>query len=125
MIKNKIQSKLTKALDSKLIDATHPFSCTRVISSGRWNPITGQYENQETETYTGRGVLFGNYLKDLSKPSDYLVDDCKAIVLQNEVTAEPKIGDIWGTPKGDFRVINVSPDAADATWLVQIRKVTV
>ena len=74
-------------------------------------------------SYSGRGVLFGSYLKDLVKPADYQAEDAKAIVLQNEVAAVPQIDDVWVTDKGDFKVVNIGADPASATYSIQLRKV--
>ena len=75
------------------------------------------------ESYSGRGVL-GNYLKDMVKPTDYQVEDAKAIVLQNELSQAPQIGDEWVTSKGGFKVVNIGADPVDATWVCQLRKVS-
>ena len=76
-----------------------------------------------SETYSGRGVLFGSYQKDLVKPVDYQAEDAKAIVLQNEVTQVPQIDDVWVTSKGDFKVVNIGADPTDSIWTCQLRKV--
>lgn len=123
MIRDKIQSKLGKAFDKKLSDAVHPFTCSKAINSGDFDFVTQTYPVTTIETYRGRGVLFGSFEKQLVKPSDYQTEDAKAILLQNEVTAVPQIGDMWDTAKGKFKVIDVGADAADVTWVCQIRKV--
>lgn len=122
MIKNKIQSKVAKAFDKKLADAVYPFTCTKIINSGKYDLVTETYPDQIDGSYSGRGVLFGSYKKDLVKPTDYQVTDSKATVLQNEVTAVPQIGDVWVTSKGGFRVLNVGEDPISATYLIQLRK---
>ena len=123
MIKKKIQSKVAKAFDKKLADAVDTFTCEKPIYSGEFDFETQTYPVIGNESYSGRGVLFGSYLKDLVKPADYQAEDAKAIVLQNEVTAVPQIDDIWVTSKGDFKVINIGADPASATYTVQLRKV--
>lgn len=124
MIKNKIQSKLSKAFDRKLTDAIHSFTCKADQQSGEYDPVTQTYPIQTIKEYSGRGVLFGSYAKDLVKPTDYQVEDCKAVVLQNEVTAKPEIGEVWRTDHGHYRIISLMPDAAGATLIVQLRKTT-
>ena len=124
MIKNKIQSKLAKAFNQKLTDVVQEFSCSKVIKSGGYDPITQKYLIEESQTYSGRGVLFGSYKRDFIKPTDYQVEDSKATLLQNEVTAVPQINDVWSTGKGQFKVINVGADPAGVTYTVQIRKVS-
>ena len=123
MIKNKIQSKVAKAFDKKLGDAVDTFTCSKEIQSGDFDFETQTYPTVTVEAYSGRGVLFGSYLKDLVKPADYQAEDTKAIVLQNEVTAVPQIDDIWVTSKGDFKVVNIGADPASATYSIQLRKV--
>lgn len=122
MIKNKIQSKVAKAFDKKLVDAVDSFTCTKGIQSGEFDFETQTYPTVTVEAYSGRGVLFGSYLKDMVKPTDYQVTDSKATVLQNEVTQVPQIGDVWTTPKGRFKVVNVGQDPTSSIWVCQLRK---
>ena len=123
MIKNKIQSKVAKAFDKKLGDAVDSFTCTKEIQSGEFDFVTQTYPVITVEAYTGRGVLFGSYLKDMVKPTDYQVTDSKAIVLQNEVPGTPQIGDVWATGKGGFKVVNIGADPTGSIWTCQLRKV--
>lgn len=123
MIKSKIQSKVAKAFDKKLVDAVDTFTCEKPIYSGEFDFETQTYPVVGDESYSGRGVLFGSYQKDLVKPADYQAEDAKAIVLQNEVTVVPQIDDIWVTSKGDFKVINIGADPVAATFTIQLRKV--
>ena len=123
MIKKKIQSKVAKAFDKKLADAVDTFTCEKPIYSGEFDFETQTYPVVGSESYSGRGVLFGSYLKDLVKPADYQAEDAKAIVLQNEVTQVPQIGDVWAITKGNFQVVNIGADPASATYTVQLRKV--
>ncbi len=128
MIKNKIQSKVAKAFDKKLVDAVDTFTCEKLIYSGEFDFETQTYPIVGDESYSGRGVLFGSYLKDMVKPTDYQVTDSKATVLQNEVLKDgvehkPQIGDVWSTTRGGFKVVNIGVDPIAATYLVQLRKV--
>ncbi|WP_407640410.1 glutamate 5-kinase [Acinetobacter terrae] len=123
MIKNKIQSKVAKAFDKKLVDAVNTFTCSKEIQSGDFDFVTQEYPTITVEQYSGRGVLFGSYLKDMVKPTDYQVEDSKAIVLQNEVTQVPQIGDVWATGKGRFKVVNIGADPTGSIWVCQLRKI--
>lgn len=123
MIRNKIQAKVGKAFDKKLADAVDTFTCEKPIYSGEFDFETQTYPVIGSESYSGRGVLFGSYQKDLVKPADYQAEDAKAIVLQNEVTGIPQIGDVWATSKGDFKVINIGADPTSSIWVCQLRKV--
>lgn len=121
MIKDKIQSKLGKAFNRKLADAVKDFACQKVVYSGGYNHDLQEYPVAENNSYTGRCVR-GSYLKDVVKPADYQAEDAKAILLQNEITRMPEIDDIWVFTDGDFKVINISKDPADASFTIQIRK---
>ena len=123
MIKNKIQSKVAKAFDKKLADAVDTFTCSKEIQSGDFDFETQAYPTVTVEAYSGRGVLFGSYLKDMVKPIDYQVTDSKATVLQNEVTQVPQIGDVWTTSKGRFKAVNIGADPTSSIWVCQLRKV--
>ena len=123
MIRDKAQSKLGKAFNKKLTDAVDSFTCTKLIYSGEFDFETQTYPVVGSDSYSGRGVLFGSYLKDLVKPADYQAEDAKAIVLQNEVTGIPQIGDVWVTGKGEFEVKNISQDPTSSIWTCQLRKV--
>ena len=123
MIRDKVQSKLGKAFNKKLTDAVDSFTCTKLIYSGVFDFETQTYPVVGSDSYSGRGVLFGSYLKDLVKPADYQAEDAKAIVLQNEVTGIPQIGDVWVTGKGEFEVKNISQDPTSSIWTCQLRKV--
>lgn len=123
MIKNKVQSKVAQAFNKKLGDAVSAFTCSKEIQSGEFDFETETYPTTIVEAYSGRGVLFGSYAKDLVKPDDYQVTDCKATVLQNEVSQVPQINDVWVTVKGSFKVLNVGADPVGATYSIQLRKV--
>lgn len=120
-IKDDIQTEVAAAFSTDLGDAVDSFTCEKLIYSGEFDFETQTYPVIGNESYSGRGVL-GNYLKDLVKPTDYQVEDAKAIVLQNEVTGIPQIGDVWTTGKGDFKVVNIGADPASATYSIQLRK---
>ena len=122
-IKDDIQAEVAAAFSADLADAVDSFTCEKLIYSGEFDFETQTYPVIGNESYSGRGVLFGSYLKDMVKPTDYQVEDAKAIVLQNEVTAVPQIDDIWVTSKGDFKVVNIGADPTDSIWTCQLRKV--
>ena len=122
-MRDELQEELAAAFNEDLADAVDLFTCTKPIYSGVFDFETQTYPVIGSQSYSGRGVLFGSYQKDLVKPADYQTEDAKAIVLQNEVTAVPQIDDVWATSKGDFKVINIGADPASATYTVQLRKV--
>ena len=122
-MRDELQEELAAAFNEDLADAVDSFTCQKPIYSGEFDFETQTYPVIGSESYSGRGVLFGSYLKDLVKPADYQAEDAKAIVLQNEVTAVPQIDDVWVTSKGDFKVVNIGEDPTSSVWVCQIRKV--
>ena len=122
-IKDDIQAEVAAAFSADLTDAVDSFTCEKLIYSGEFDFETQTYPIVGDESYSGRGVLFGSYLKDMVKPADYQVTDSKAVVLQSEVTAVPQIDDIWATSKGDFQVVNIGADPTNSIWTCQLRKV--
>ena len=124
-MRDELQAELAAAFNDDLADAVDTFTCEKPIYSGVFDFETQTYPVIGNQSYSGRGVLFGSYQKDLVKPADYQAEDAKAIVLQNEVTAVPQIGDVWVTSKGDFKVVNIGADPVAATYTIQLRKVGV
>ena len=122
-MRDELQAELAEAFNEDLADAVDSFTCTKLIYSGEFDFETQTYPVIGNESYSGRGVLFGSYLKDLVKPADYQAEDAKAIVLQNEVTVVPQIDDVWVTSKGDFKVVNIGADPTNSIWTCQLRKV--
>ena len=122
-IKDDIQAEVAAAFSVDLADAVDSFTCEKPIYSGEFDFETQTYPVVGSESYSGRGVLFGSYQKDLVKPADYQAEDAKAIVLQNEVTQVPQIDDVWVTSKGDFKVVNIGADPTSSVWTCQLRKV--
>lgn len=122
-IKDDIQAEVAAAFSADLADAVDTFTCEKLIYSGEFDFETQTYPVIGNESYSGRGVLFGSYLKDMVKPADYQATDAKATVLQNEVTGIAQIGDVWVTGKGEFEVKNISKDPTSSIWTCQLRKV--
>jgi len=122
MIKNKIQAKVAQAFSTKLADAVDTFTCEKLIYSGEFDFEMQTYPVVGDESYSGRGVR-GNYLRDMVKPIDYQTTDAKVIVLQNELTGIPQIGDVWQFRDGGFEVKNISQDPTSSIWTCQLRKV--
>ena len=119
-MRDKIQSKVAKAFNTKLADAITTFTCSKEIKSGEFDFESQTYPIVTVEQYSGRGV-FGSYKRDLVKPIDYQVEDVKATVLQNEISGEPQIDDVWMA--GDqFKVLNVVKDPSGSIWVLQLRK---
>ena len=122
-LREELQDDIAEAFNTDLEDAVSEFTCTKIIYSGEMDFATQTYPIIGNETYSGRGTLFGSYQKDMVKPVDYQVTDCKATVLQNEVTQVPQISDVWDTSKGLFKVVNIGQDPTNSIWTCQLRKV--
>ncbi|MCE6007579.1 glutamate 5-kinase [Acinetobacter soli] len=127
-MREEIQQELAAAFDAEdeLADAVNTFTCSRkvLISS---NPATGEDVFQEL-AYSGRGVLFGSWEKDLVRPSDYLASDSKAVLLRNEVLSggnevEPQVNDEWLINSEYYRVVSYGSEPSKSVWTVQLRRV--
>lgn len=127
-MREEIQADLAEAFDDPdgLADAVKPVTGVRKVA-GEYDPDLGGETPETTVTYSGRGVL-GSYLSKEIDGSLIQTTDKKLLVLQNElfmlesgelteVLAKPAIGDIID----DLKVMSVSSDSADATWVLQIR----
>lgn len=121
-IKDDIQAEVAAAFSADLADAVDSFTCEKLIYSGEFDFETQTYPIVGDESYSGRGVR-GNYLRDMVKPIDYQATDAKAIVLQNELTGIPQIGDVWQFRDGGFEVKNIGQDPTSSIWTCQLRKV--
>ena len=121
-MRDELQEELAAAFNEDLADAVDTFTCEKPIYSGEFDFETQTYPVVGSESYSGRGVR-GNYLRDMVKPIDYQTTDAKAIVLQNELTGIPQIGDVWQFADGDFEVKNIGSDPVSATYIIQLRKV--
>lgn len=121
-MRDELQEELAVAFNEDLADAVDSFTCEKPIYSGEFDFETQTYPIVGDESYSGRGVR-GNYLRDMVKPIDYQTTDAKAIVLQNELTGIPQIGDVWQFRDGGFEVKNISQDPTGSIWTCQLRKV--
>ena len=121
-MRDELQAELAAEFNEDLADAVDTFTCEKPIYSGEFDFETQTYPVIGSESYSGRGVR-GNYLRDMVKPIDYQATDAKAIVLQNELTGIPQIGDVWQFADGGFEVKNIGSDPVSATYIIQLRKV--
>ena len=121
-MRDELQEELAAAFNEDLADAVDTFTCEKPIYSGEFDFETQTYPVVGSDSYSGRGVR-GNYLRDMVKPIDYQTTDAKVIVLQNELTGIPQIGDVWQFRDGGFEVKNISQDPTSSIWTCQLRKV--
>lgn len=125
-IREKLQTKVAKAFDTKLADAVNDFTGSYVIQSG-WDPVT-ETGGKTTVTYTGRGVL-SKYSLNRIDGVNILHGDLKLTALTNEVTDEPKVDHFITAPdlitgeQQRYKVITAGTDPAKATYSIQLRRV--
>ena len=122
-MRDELQEEFAEAFSDDLADTVDSFTCTKLVYSGVFDFETQTYPVIGNESYSGRGVLFGSYKRELVKPADYQAEDAKAVVLQNDVTRVPQSDDVWVPSKGTFKGINIGADPAAATFTIQLRKV--
>lgn len=128
-MREEIQADLAEAFDDPdgLADAVKRVAGSRTVKGG-YDPGIGGTVSASTIHYAGRGV-FGSYLAKEIDGTRIQTEDVKLLVLQNElfegqdgavtdVPVAPKIGD----QVSGYRVLNVSEDPAQATWIIQLRR---
>lgn len=120
-LRDEITAEVAAAFDTDLADAVSHFTGSRFEPSGPPDPIN-QTQPGETITYTGRGV-FGSFGIQVSEALNIPRTDIKLTALQAEVTGQPKIDDDILRYGVKYRVIHVSADPANATHVLQIRRV--
>ena len=124
-IRDKIQTKVAKAFDTKLADAVNDFTGSYVIE-GEYDPVTEE-STSETVTYTGRGVL-SRYSLNRIDGVNILHGDLKLTALTNEVTDKPKVDHIVTAPdlvtgsQQRYKIINAGTAPAKATYSIQLRR---
>jgi hypothetical protein len=122
-LRSDIQADLAAAYDTDLADAVTPFTGSRVVTSGTYDPATGGYTST-TLTYSGRGVMGGFKAMEIDNQNIYATDVKLSGVLQNELidsegaAVEPQVDDTIA----DMKVVSVGKDPAQATFTVQLRR---
>lgn len=111
-------NELSQAFDTDLSDAVNEFTGYREGEQGAYDPIADEYTNQPPVNYTGRGV-FSNFDIRLIDEAKVLSTDKQLLILQNEVTEEPKIGDLIDD---QYRVHNKTMDPVSATYRLHLRQ---
>lgn len=127
-IQDRINAKLPKAYSGKLSDAIKTFEGSRTVSTGVYDPTTGQYGIEVTR-YQGRGV-FGLFKQSEVDGVNILATDYKlsgALKTETVEVVDGKPTTTLATPQIDdvingLTVKSVGGDPADATWTLGLRR---
>lgn len=125
-VRDKLQSKVAKAFDTKLADAVNDFTGSYVIE-GDYDPVTEQ-STSETITYTGRGVL-SRYSLNRIDGINIIKGDLKLTALTSEVTDKPKVDHIITAPdlvtgkQQRYTVVTAGTDPTSSVYSIQLRRV--
>lgn len=114
MLKDLLTKELLYAFANDLKDTYKPFVLTRteIIRDKRTD------ENTEiVTTLNGHGV-FGSFTAEEADGSVNLITDTKLLIIQDAFAGKPVEGDYIN----GYRVISVSKDPADVTWVLGLRK---
>lgn len=114
-MRDKLVKDLRKAFNGKLKDVCKDFTLQR-IQKGGVDPLTDENLDESILTFAGYGAFLRPNKTELLDP---LLDlsDRKIMVLQDDFTATPKIGDeIMGQ-----RVFRVTEDPTSAIWKIYTR----
>lgn len=127
-IANKVNKSLPKAYGKQLKGTAKPFEGSRTVSTGVYDPATGQYGTEVTR-YQGRGV-FGSFKQSEVDGVNILATDYKLSGALKAETVEVVDGQpttTLATPQIDdvingLTVKSVGGDPADATWTLGLRR---
>lgn len=119
-LRSEIQTDIGAAFDGDLADAVKSFTIA-AFNRGTYDPTADEYGSYGTPV-TSRGV-FGRYFQQEILNSNIEPSDVKLIVLQNELSMTPKIGDQIVEGTDEYRLQWVEKDPADTIWKLTIRKV--
>lgn len=115
-LKDEINADIAQAFDMDLADAVKEFVATRHIQN---DDDWAMNDNTGTQTeYKGRGV-FGGYHAYEIDGQNVMATDIKLICLQSELTDTPQIDDLIDGK----RVLAISKDPADVSFVLQLRAV--
>lgn len=113
-LRDEIMADLAEAFNDDLADAVTTFKGVGA-AEGNYNPTTGKFEGEKI-TYSGRGV-FSNYKLDDIDGSLVQSTDKQLLVLQIDITSEPKVDDVIN----NLRVISVTSDPVNVSYTLQLR----
>lgn len=116
---NNIQDEIIAEMAGDLIDVSFPFTATRTISGGTYDPDVTP--SNTTLAYSGTGIFGLSFTQRDLDIFQVESNDMKAIIFQRSATNTPQIDDTitWrGTP---YKVVNISVIPADNGVVCQLR----
>lgn len=119
-LKDKLQTKLAKALDGKLADAVSQVTGS-YTGPGVFDPLA-ETTTAETITYTGRAVISGFKVERIDGVN-IKSGDARCVILSNEISTVPDVGHRFRADGTNYTVHSVSPDPAGATYQLHLRRV--
>ena len=124
-LRNDIQTSVASAFDTDLSDAVVLFTLRQYVRASGYDPTTGKTTSPASQDYSSRGVFDEQLQTEIvdSNVEPYLT---KVIVLQNEISVQPRIGDdIFISGSADaYRIKGFSQDPAKATYELTARRVS-
>jgi len=118
------QAAIAEAFDTDLADAVLSFTLKQYLR-GQYSATTGALAGVSFPISSISRGVFASYNQPEILNSNIEPTDIKLIVLQNELSLEPRIGDIIvkSDDTQNFRIINIVKDPAKVIWELQIRGV--
>ena len=120
MINAILNKVLPEVFNKELADAVHQFTGKRVNVESIFDPVKDEYVTGSDLFYSGRGTI-RDYNDFEIQATQIDITDLRLSVLQIEVTAEPRIGDIIHIQDQDRRGMRVSPSSTNLKWVLQLR----
>lgn len=123
-LRSDIQTDMAEAFDTDLADAVKPITIMpKNAELGQFNPATGKVElnNPSKPPLQTRGV-FSLFKETARNNESYEPNDLSLVILQNELSGIPEIDGRAISAEGEYTIIDVEKDPADAVWILQCRK---
>lgn len=120
MINAILNKVLPEVFNKELADAVHPFTGKRVNTKGVYDPVLDEVVGGADLIYSGRGTV-RDYNDFEIQATQIDISDLRLSVLQIEVSAAPRIGDVITVQGQERRVMRVSPSSTNLKWVMQLR----
>lgn len=117
-LQSDIQTSVADALNTSLLDAAKSITLEKVVNT--FNAATNK-TSQTSSTYVTRAVIANFTSTDLAD-THIEPTDAKIIILQNEISVEPKVNDYILVETIRYKILKVMKDPANVIWKLQCRQ---
>lgn len=119
-LKDDIQVDLKEAFDSDLSDAVQNFVLIHYDRTLSLYDTNTGVNTKSLEEFNSRGI-FTNYLESEKFNTHIEPTDMKLVIIQNEINTKPKLRDHIVLDDITYRVIYLTKDPLNATYMLTLR----